>query len=188
MPGVDSPRFDITAKIPKGTTKEEYRLMLQNLLAERLRLTTHNGTKEMPVYNLVVGKNGPKLTMSAKRSVPAESGSGPGAAYPLGKDGFPTPPPDTGGVTFNTSGGARLQGILMSMQEICKPAVGYQIGGPACPRRYRAHRGIRFHFALAAGWNVRGGRGLSSYDFLGCAGATRSQAGIREGPRRCSGG
>ena len=58
-------RFDITAKIPPGTTREQYRLMLQNLLAERFKLVFHRDGKEGPVYDLVVGKNGPKLTESA---------------------------------------------------------------------------------------------------------------------------
>ncbi len=57
---------------PQGRPKSEYRLMLRNLLAERFRLTAHNGTREMPVYNLVVGKNGPKLALSAKSPAPAD--------------------------------------------------------------------------------------------------------------------
>ena len=43
---LDSERFDITAKIPKGATKEQFKLMLQNLLAERFKLTLHHETKE----------------------------------------------------------------------------------------------------------------------------------------------
>jgi len=38
--------------------------MLQNLLAERFKLTIHTETKDLPVYVLNVGKNGPKLTPS----------------------------------------------------------------------------------------------------------------------------
>src|ERR1017187_1636471 len=39
---LDSERFDIVAKIPKGATKEQFQLMLQNLLAERFKLTLHH--------------------------------------------------------------------------------------------------------------------------------------------------
>src|SRR5947207_312669 len=54
---LDSERFDIVAKVPKGATKEEFRLMLQNLLAERFKLSLHHESKELPIYGLVVGKN-----------------------------------------------------------------------------------------------------------------------------------
>jgi len=57
-------RFDIVAKVPDGTTKEQFRLMEQSLLAERFQLKVHSDTRMMPVYALVVGKNGPKLKRS----------------------------------------------------------------------------------------------------------------------------
>src|SRR3954451_10262547 len=51
---LDSERFDITAKVPAGATKEQFQLMLQNLLAERFKLQLHRESKQMPVYALVV--------------------------------------------------------------------------------------------------------------------------------------
>src|ERR1039457_5492305 len=75
---LDSERFDITAKIPMGATKEQFQLMLQNLLAERFKLTLHHETKELPMYALVVGKGGSKL----KESV--EDDAAAGAAAPQG--------------------------------------------------------------------------------------------------------
>ena len=56
-----SERFDIVATLPPNTPREQIPLMLQGLLAERFKLTFHRETKELPVYALVVGKNGPKL-------------------------------------------------------------------------------------------------------------------------------
>jgi|SRR5215469_3676057 len=35
--------------------------MLQSLLEERLKLKVHQETRELPVYSLIVGRNGPKL-------------------------------------------------------------------------------------------------------------------------------
>jgi uncharacterized protein (TIGR03435 family) len=56
-----SERYDITAKIPPGATKEQFLLMLQRLLTERFRLAVHHETKELQGYELVRGKSGPKL-------------------------------------------------------------------------------------------------------------------------------
>jgi len=62
-------RFDIVARMPEGSTKEEAPKMLQSLLEERFKLTTHRTTAEHPVLGLIVGKNGPKLKASAEQPV-----------------------------------------------------------------------------------------------------------------------
>src|SRR5262249_3697028 len=56
-----SERYDIIAKVPPGTTKEQLRLMLQNLLAERFQVSLHHESKELPMFALVVAKGGPKM-------------------------------------------------------------------------------------------------------------------------------
>ena len=55
-------RFDVLAAIPPGQTKEHVPEMTQALLAERFHLVVHRESKEQPVYSLVVGKSGAKLT------------------------------------------------------------------------------------------------------------------------------
>jgi uncharacterized protein (TIGR03435 family) len=62
-------RFDIVAKMPEGSTKEDAPKMLQSLLEERFKLTTHRANAEHPVWALVVGKGGPKLKASAGKPV-----------------------------------------------------------------------------------------------------------------------
>jgi bla regulator protein BlaR1 len=73
---IDSEHYDIEAKSDdssadaqrKATSDEEgaqLRLMLQSLLADRFKLTLHHDTKELPIYALVVAKNGSKLHESA---------------------------------------------------------------------------------------------------------------------------
>jgi uncharacterized protein (TIGR03435 family) len=59
--------YNITAKAEgDGTpTKDEFRRMLQTLLVERFHLKFHRERKELAVYALVLGKNGPKLKESA---------------------------------------------------------------------------------------------------------------------------
>jgi uncharacterized protein (TIGR03435 family) len=44
---INSERYDISAKIPEGATEEQFRQMLQNLLAERFKLAAHREAKEI---------------------------------------------------------------------------------------------------------------------------------------------
>jgi uncharacterized protein (TIGR03435 family) len=57
-------RFDIEARAPGHPTKDQMRLMMQSLLADRLKLITHTEKQTKPVFNLVLakaGKTGPQL-------------------------------------------------------------------------------------------------------------------------------
>lgn len=54
-------RYDVLAKFPPDTPRDELQTMLKNLLAERFKLTLHRETKELSVYALVVAKGGSKL-------------------------------------------------------------------------------------------------------------------------------
>src|SRR5207244_3777344 len=59
---------------PLSTEKarnEILRLMLRSLLAERFNLTVHADQRELPIFNLVVGKNGPKLQQAVPRDCAA---------------------------------------------------------------------------------------------------------------------
>ena len=99
---LDSERYDIVAKLPRGATKAEFMAMLQNLLAERFKLTLHREKKDLPMYALVVGKNGPKLKESVDDPAPKEGGPADGPAATMGKltmgrDGFPVLPAAAGG-------------------------------------------------------------------------------------------
>ena len=62
-------RFDIIAKIPDGASKEDEPKMLQSLLEDRFKLTTHRTSGEHPVLALVVGKGGIKMKESAQLPV-----------------------------------------------------------------------------------------------------------------------
>jgi uncharacterized protein (TIGR03435 family) len=54
-------RFDIQAKLPDGSTRDQVPEMLQTLLADRFKLALQSDIKERRIYALVVGKGGPKL-------------------------------------------------------------------------------------------------------------------------------
>jgi bla regulator protein blaR1 len=58
-------RFDIVAQAPPDTPREQLLLMVQALLAERLKLTLHHEQKQLPFLALVVGKNGHKMKEAA---------------------------------------------------------------------------------------------------------------------------
>ena len=49
----------MTAKLPPGTTVEQYRQMMANLLAERFGLICHRVTKDFAGYEITVAKGGP---------------------------------------------------------------------------------------------------------------------------------
>jgi len=59
--------FDIEAKADGDAvpTTAEFRQMLQSLLTDRFKLKFHHESREIPVFALVVGKNGPKFKESA---------------------------------------------------------------------------------------------------------------------------
>lgn len=86
-----SVRFNVSAKVPEGTTKEQFFLMLQNLFVERFKLQFHWEKKEMQTYDLVVAKGGHKL----KESPPGADTPAP--QFPdspkADTEGFPILPP-----------------------------------------------------------------------------------------------
>jgi uncharacterized protein (TIGR03435 family) len=69
-------RFDISATLPEGATKEQVPAMLQTLLAERFHLKVHREKKDENVYALVQGKDGHKLKPSVEEVAPAAPASG----------------------------------------------------------------------------------------------------------------
>jgi uncharacterized protein (TIGR03435 family) len=63
-----SERYDIEAKAARVPSRDEMRLMVQQLLAERFNLKMHHEMKEFSVYELVTVKSGPKLQRAADRA------------------------------------------------------------------------------------------------------------------------
>lgn len=62
---LDTERYDITAKVPAGATREQVNVMWQNLLTERFGVKLHHEPKEFQVDELVIAKGGPKLKETA---------------------------------------------------------------------------------------------------------------------------
>jgi uncharacterized protein (TIGR03435 family) len=49
-------RFDVTAKLPAGSMRDQQKAMLRTLLAERFHLVAHADSKPLPAYIMTVGK------------------------------------------------------------------------------------------------------------------------------------
>jgi uncharacterized protein (TIGR03435 family) len=80
---VGDDRFSIVAKAEGDAvrTMGEFRQMMQLLLADRFKLKAHREMREIPVYALVVAKNGPKLTPSAADADPTAHYGPSGGQY-----------------------------------------------------------------------------------------------------------
>ncbi len=78
-------RFTVSARIPEGTSKVQFREMLRNLVVDRFQLKYHFQSKEIEAYDLVVAKGGVKMK---------ESSGTPDADEKLGRVGGPKADPE----------------------------------------------------------------------------------------------
>ena len=85
---LDANRYDVIAKVPGGATRDQFREMLRNLLAERFHLKIHHETRDFPAWELTIAKSGLKIKES---SPPVGAGLMP-APPKIGDDGFPEIP------------------------------------------------------------------------------------------------
>jgi uncharacterized protein (TIGR03435 family) len=115
------------AKVPEGTTKEQFRLMQQKLLAERFNLVVHREKKEMPIYELVVAKSGSKLK-EASAEAPTSDPDGPLSPLKKDADGFPILPPGRTAYAI-ARGHARLQAAGETMEHFVS-TLGGQLREP----------------------------------------------------------
>ncbi len=61
--------FDIDGRAERPVTEAEMKQMVQALLADRFKLKLHREAREISVYALTAGKDGPKLTEGEARSL-----------------------------------------------------------------------------------------------------------------------
>jgi uncharacterized protein (TIGR03435 family) len=102
---IDTDRWDIEAKAAEGavplragpldiTSPDTLALMVQSLLEDRFKFTSHQETRELPLYNLTVSKGGAKIKLSEDQTPPAAL-----AATSAGGRGNPA----RGGIRFGRS-------------------------------------------------------------------------------------
>jgi uncharacterized protein (TIGR03435 family) len=94
------------AKLSKAEQRTCRQAMMQALLADRFQLKVHRETKQVPDYELVVAKGGPKMT----------EGSGNNLDVPNGRDGKPI----TGSFLRigSAKGGTEVQVRAYSMEQV----------------------------------------------------------------------
>jgi uncharacterized protein (TIGR03435 family) len=118
--------WEIHAKLPAGSNKEQINEMLQSLLAERFKLTFHRETREQSVYALTVGKGGLKMKEAAEEPAapkPETDAAKTVEATPSTDGAKTAPPKESSGkeaVTLNTPEGEmkinmKQQGKTVSM-------------------------------------------------------------------------
>jgi uncharacterized protein (TIGR03435 family) len=93
---VTEDRFDIQARAEGNPNKDQMRLMMRSLLADRFKLAIHTETREVPVLAFVLlkpGKTGPQLQLH-RTDAPCSTEAPP----PSARGAQPDPPTITGGL------------------------------------------------------------------------------------------
>jgi uncharacterized protein (TIGR03435 family) len=135
-------RFDIAARLPEGATREQYRLMLQDLLIKRFGLELHREKREMATYELTVGPNGSKLKESADQSPAAD------------EDGSVQPAPTPARPPMGFSGAARLSIPKISMERLVA-LLGGQLGQPVTDATgLKAMYQVNLHYTVGLATNI----------------------------------
>src|ERR1039458_3872519 len=81
-------RFDVTGKLPAGSTKDSQKAMLQALLAERFHLVAHADSRSMPAYIMTVRKRPQLKDADSARSAEPKGCQG----RPRAQNAAPTDP------------------------------------------------------------------------------------------------
>lgn len=117
---MNTEEYDVEARFPATTNKEEFQDMLRNLLVERFSLNAHREPRQVPVYDLVVAKDGPKLR-KAEESSGAEVPPPPQTPPRFDRNGFPVLPPGRPALlTFFGQSGARLAARQQTMARFAR--------------------------------------------------------------------
>ena len=66
--GIDTERYTISAKMPDGAPQAAQLVAIRNLLKDRFKLVTHQETRELPIYNLVLARSDGRLGPALKES------------------------------------------------------------------------------------------------------------------------
>jgi bla regulator protein blaR1 len=174
---INSESFDIEAKVEDSLVQQEenklpfdqwgdqIKLMVQSMLVERFKLKVTHQTKELPVYVLVVAKNGPKLT---KSTVP-----------PLGPFGAKPPGPGARRGPMIRIGWGQLIGDGMSVDQLASALSDVPgIGG----REIVNQTGLEGRYDVTLKWTPEGPRPMFGGPGPGGGPGTDEGAVVGQGP------
>jgi len=111
-------KFDIVAKLPDGAPRDQVRPMLQALLLDRFQMKTHRENKDFPVYALVVGKSGLKMTAVPPDPADPDKGSDRPAVNVSVSGGRGGVVANYGNGSFFTLGDNRIEAKKMQMNYV----------------------------------------------------------------------
>jgi uncharacterized protein (TIGR03435 family) len=151
--------FNIAAKMPVDTTKEQFKAMLQNLLAERFGLKVHWEERQMETYELLLAKSGPKLKDAVADAPPGVGDAPPRSTGPpgppaRGPDGFPIPPPGNQSWMAIMNGKAAMRGHNETAAEMASK-FSNQVGHPVTD-----NTGLTGMYDYTLSWSVSATRGM----------------------------
>jgi uncharacterized protein (TIGR03435 family) len=106
---LNSERYDIVAKadVP-NITRDMAKVLLQSLLAERFNLKIHRETKELPIYALVIGKDGHKLHESETQPTSQAGSQPPDPSKPVQKGTYNVGAGGTAGAAVSVGPGGKV--------------------------------------------------------------------------------
>jgi uncharacterized protein (TIGR03435 family) len=150
----EMPEYQIVAKVPPGSTREDVKLMWQSFLEDRFKVKVHRETREVPVYDLVVAKSGfeEKEWVDRQSNDPAEVPLEPGMPPKRDKDGFPVIP--TGQTTsFFTGGTAHFVAPGGTMKQVAQMLEGRLAIGGGTPRPVVDATGLTGKYDIKLTWS-----------------------------------
>jgi len=164
-------RYDIVARMPEGSKKDDAAPMLKTLLEDRFKLVAHLEQKELPVFALVVGKSGVKMKESPapppidesaelkpgemKMDLPdgparmTRTSDGMGAVVNMGVRGSYTQKMDLATQSLKIDGtGVSMSGLVDLLAQMM------QIGGGSAPKQVVDQTGLTGHYDLSFSFSL----------------------------------
>jgi uncharacterized protein (TIGR03435 family) len=175
-PWVAENRYDIFAKVPPGTTPQQAKAMMRNLLAERFHLQVRREMRDLPIYALLVAKEGLKMKPSeaVQPAVPVQASRNSGVPA-IDGDGFPQRRPGLHGIGMSyVDGRAKAGGQKQSLSAIVSWLTGVVNDRPVIDLT-----GLKGDYDFSMTWSPDPGSNIG--DFFS---AIQRQLGLRLEPRK----
>src|SRR5262245_45441667 len=138
---ISSDRWDLQATADENASPSQLNEMFQNLLFGRFDLKFHKDRKKVPVYELVIARNGPKLQQSKSETAASSHNSGN---------------------RENHGSGGHAGGTRMTMSQLA------QMLGQVVGRTVIDKTGLSGSYDIRLSWRPDPGQGASVSDHMPC--------------------